>query len=481
LAPKNGAPWPFALLLLSQNGGLGNSCVSGYYGQMSKQMNRFSLILLSGIAVAASVFSFLWAREKTGSIEKKMKVHRLESTKRSPFDAFVYVNRIPEAAEEGDSPGDFAGYIFGHLANQEGRIELKLPPGMDRNAYLGFKTFLGSEGNEQVKNCVSCHAPPDFTDAKKHIVAKGGSPKVTPSLRNLKKRKVDLRKVLRDKIFWSQEKRSGKADDIDEAYGYIKITEADIPNLTAFLGSLDDVADGDFRDLIINVKTLDTREDIEQGPVAPAPAVTGIVRFEGPRPKRKPLNLTPESRKLYKTTPLDENILVSASGGVANVFVYIIRGVEKKDFPMPKEPVVLNQVKSMFRPRVQGVRVGQEFLTKNSDPHIHNVRSLSFRNRAFNIAQPANSPDRSRIFKNKEGPIKMICDFHKWMTAFIFVMDHPYFAVTDQSGRFRIEGLPPGDYTLAAWHEVFGDQEQEFTVGEGFPDVNIKVKFGRNK
>ena len=93
---------------------------------------------------------------------------------------------------------------------------------------------------------------------------------------------------------------------------------------------------------------------------------------------------------------------------------------------------------------------------KNGDPFIHNIRSLSRKNSPFNIAQPTGSPDRRKTFEAAEGPITIKCDFHRWMTAHFWVMDHPFFAVTDNEGRFSIPNLPPGKYTLAAWHEVFG-------------------------
>ena len=92
----------------------------------------------------------------------------------------------------------------------------------------------------------------------------------------------------------------------------------------------------------------------------------------------------------------------------------------------------------MFRPRVQGVRVGQELVMRNSDPLLHNVRSLSFRNKAFNVAQPSNSEDRKWVFKKGERAVKIECDIHSWMTAYFFVMEHPYFAVTNEKGEFKI-------------------------------------------
>ncbi len=197
------------------------------------------------------------------SIEEKTRIHRLSTSKRAAYDAFVYVNRIPEKAAKGESPIDLAGRIFGRLANQEGRILLKLPAGMNREAYLGYKLFLRYEGKASVGNCAACHAPAEFTDLKTHVVTKGGSQKPTPSLRNMKKRKVDLRKAILGKIAASRQKRSGSANDIDNAYATMSINKTDAPRLIAFLNLLNDVSDTDFRKIILNTKLLDTSKDIE--------------------------------------------------------------------------------------------------------------------------------------------------------------------------------------------------------------------------
>ena len=198
--------------------------------------------------------------------------------------------------------------------------------------------------------------------------------------------------------------------------------------------------------------------------------VSGIIKLDGPQPKRPPLPLTPESRKLYEGRPYphDEVELVSAKGEIQNVFVYIHKGLPtEKTYMAPKKAALLDQKRSMFRPRVQGLFVGQDFTMRNSDPIIHNVRSLSEENRPFNIAQPTGTPDRIKRFGNKEGPIELRCDFHRWMRAYIFVMEHPFFAITDAQGRFQINNLPPGEYTLATWHESFGKNKQIIKVGGG--------------
>ena len=201
-------------------------------------------------------------------------------------------------------------------------------------------------------------------------------------------------------------------------------------------------------------------------------SVSGVVRFNGPIPKRKPIALREKGgkmsdcRHLHEAIVLDESLLVSDQREIANVFVYVKKGLQEKDYPLPKQPAVLNQVKCTFQPRLQGVRIGQEFSMKNSDPLLHNVRLLSFRNRPFNVAQPAKTPDRIKVFTLKEKAVKIQCDIHPWMTAYVFMVDHPFFAVTDDHGRFKINGLPPGEYLLEAWHEELGDQRATITVEE---------------
>ena len=195
--------------------------------------------------------------------EAKPKVHRLVSTKRAIYDAFVYVNRIPEKPEEGETAEDIAGRIFGRLANQGGRVLLKLPAGMDRASYLAFKTFFRYEGEKQVGNCAACHSPAEFSDSKTHVVARGAKAMPTPSLRNLDLTSKELEKVILDKIAASKLKRAGEADEIDDAYSAIRLDKEDVPGLVAYLGLLNDVPDANFRDLILEATVLDTTGDLE--------------------------------------------------------------------------------------------------------------------------------------------------------------------------------------------------------------------------
>ncbi len=203
------------------------------------------------------------ARGKKASIEEKTRIHRLATAKRSTFDAFSYVNRIPEQPYDDETAEDFAGRIFGRLANQEGRVLLKSPVGMHRLAYEGLKTFLRYEGAAGVGNCAACHTPADFTDGKSHVVSKGGTARPTPTLRNLAKRQADLRKAVLRKLESSRQKRSGEADEISDEYSAMKLSERDIPGLVAFLKLLEDVPDDRFRKLILEAKVLDTSEELD--------------------------------------------------------------------------------------------------------------------------------------------------------------------------------------------------------------------------
>jgi hypothetical protein len=205
--------------------------------------------------------------------------------------------------------------------------------------------------------------------------------------------------------------------------------------------------------------------------------LSGRVVFRGSPPARRVVNMNKDAKcvELHGDKPvLDEELIVSSAGGVKNAFVRVQRGALKKDYPMPEEPAVLNQKDCMFRPRVQGVRVGQRLLVGNGDPVTHNVRSFPVLNPAFNFGQPPNTDPRERIFEKAEREIEIQCDFHLWMHSYIFVMDHPYFSVSENDGAYAIDGLPPGDYTLEAWHEKLGRNRKTVTVGgDDLVDVNF--------
>ena len=220
---------------------------------MKVEGNRNVMNVPAWFLALACLFAPGWLPAK--SIEEKVGVHRLDTKERAVYDAFTYLNRIPEKAEEGEEILDFTARVFSLLANQEGRILIKLPKGMNRDAYLGYKTFLSTDAKVSNGNCVVCHAPEKFTDLKEHVLSQGGKALPTPSLRNMNKRNVNIAKVLRAKL--AAAKEPGASKD----YQLMKLNKADLTHLEAFLKQLNDVGDKNFRELIIQAKVLDTSQN----------------------------------------------------------------------------------------------------------------------------------------------------------------------------------------------------------------------------
>lgn len=208
--------------------------------------------------------------------------------------------------------------------------------------------------------------------------------------------------------------------------------------------------------------------------------VKGRVILEGAAPKRSAINMSKDAAciKIHGDKPvLSEELIVGEGGAVKNAFVYVRRGAPKIDYPVPEKVVELDQKGCMYHPRVQGMMAGQKLKVLNSDPVTHNVRSFPVRNRAFNFGQPADSGPRERVFETAEPQIEIQCDIHPWMHAYLFVMDHPFFAVSDEAGNWSIEGLPPGQFSLAIWHEELGKQQQDVKVGDqSLEGIHFKFK-----
>jgi plastocyanin len=136
-------------------------------------------------------------------------------------------------------------------------------------------------------------------------------------------------------------------------------------------------------------------------------------------------------------------------------------------FETPTTPVVIDQKGCVYTPRVVGVRVGQPIEVVNSDPTLHNVHALPMVNQEFNQGQPVQYSKLSRTFTAPEVMVRFKCDVHSWMAAWVGVVAHPYFAVTGADGSFQLPNLPPGTYTLEAWHEKLGPKTAKVTVAAG--------------
>jgi plastocyanin len=198
-----------------------------------------------------------------------------------------------------------------------------------------------------------------------------------------------------------------------------------------------------------------------------ASTVTGTITFAGKAPNLKPLAMDadPVCAKLH-SAPVPAEMLVLGSGNtMANVIVWVSKGLPAgKTFPVPKTPVTLDQNGCVYVPHAMGIMVGQAYRILNSDGILHNVHTLPKINPSFNRAMPATSKEASTTFAKPEPIFQIKCDVHPWMSAYIGVFTHPFFATTSTDGKFTIPGLDAGTYEITAWHERLGTQTGTVTV-----------------
>ncbi|MCB1051119.1 MAG: urate hydroxylase PuuD [Acidobacteria bacterium] len=198
--------------------------------------------------------------------------------------------------------------------------------------------------------------------------------------------------------------------------------------------------------------------------IPPGTHISGTIRFEGPVPERQPIQMEPGCLADHPDGILEDQVLVQ-DGKLANVFIQITSGLEGKPTGLiPDTAVELDQYGCIYRPRVVGVRTGQTVEFINSDSVFHNVRTVTQNNNPFNDAMPFKAQRIQKTFANPEQFIEAKCDVHPWMKAYIAVMDHAYFAVSDTNGTFKLPDLAPGTYTVQAWHEIFGTLTQQIEV-----------------
>ncbi len=200
---------------------------------------------------------------------------------------------------------------------------------------------------------------------------------------------------------------------------------------------------------------------------AQAATVTGVVKFEGRVPNLPPIKMDADPQCAAKhKAPVPSEVLVLGEGNtMANILVQVKSGLPNQTWPVPKEPVVLDQKGCHYVPHVLGVRVGQPLKILNSDGILHNVHALPKVNKPFNKAMPASVTEAVETFNKEEGIFEIKCDVHPWMRAYVAVLAHPFFAVTGKDGKFAISGLPAGTYEIEVWHEKLGTKTQKLTLG----------------
>jgi hypothetical protein len=202
-----------------------------------------------------------------------------------------------------------------------------------------------------------------------------------------------------------------------------------------------------------------------------AAEISGKVTLNGTPPAEKKVAFDALCGKLHTKDAFTRHYVVGADKGLANVLVYLKEAPAGKTFTPPTDKVpVLDQVNCFYEPYVMGVMVDQKFQIKNSDALMHNVHATpkAEGNKEFNVGQPVQGMVTEKSFAKPEVLVRFKCDVHPWMFAYVGVLPHPYFAVTDKDGKFKLPAdLPAGKYTLVAYHLKAGEVTQEVTVADG--------------
>lgn len=208
-------------------------------------------------------------------------------------------------------------------------------------------------------------------------------------------------------------------------------------------------------------------------PAVPAWAgpLSGVVRLAGPPPAKKKLPVTIDQYICGKEVD-DESLVVSAERGVKNAVVYLKNPPPGGAAALPAT-VQMDQQQCIFVPRVVLVPVGGTVEFLNSDRLLHNLHSQSKGNPTFNRTQPKGRTI-PMVFKAAE-TIRISCDLHAWMRAWVVVAEHGYYAVTDDQGRFTLPEVPPGKYTLAVWQEALGTTTMDVTVTDAGAPITIEI------
>jgi len=200
-----------------------------------------------------------------------------------------------------------------------------------------------------------------------------------------------------------------------------------------------------------------------------AATITGKVIYEGEKPKLREIKMGADPVCLTQHTDkvLPQSIVLSENNEMKYAFLHIVQGVPKKPYPAPSEPLVLDQKGCMYNPAVFGVMVGQPVKILNPDGTLHNVHSLSKINPEFNLAMPKFRKETTKKFDKAEFMFIIKCDVHPWMMTYASVMEHPFFNVTNETGDYKIDNLPAGNYVLEAWHQRLASQKVTVTLAEG--------------
>jgi len=206
-------------------------------------------------------------------------------------------------------------------------------------------------------------------------------------------------------------------------------------------------------------------------------SISGKTSYEGTPAKQMPIDMSkePSCAKQHPTPLMTETVVVGPGSALANVVIYISSGAPDQS-PAPTDTVTITQKGCQYLPHIVPLVVNQELKVVNDDPTSHNIHPLAKINHEWNKSQPPGTPPFSETFEKPEFiPVK--CNVHPWMHGTFAVMKNSHYAVSGEDGRFTLPNLPPGKYTLTAWHESYGDQTREVTItGNETETVNFAFK-----
>lgn len=221
---------------------------------------------------------------------------------------------------------------------------------------------------------------------------------------------------------------------------------------------------------------------------APAPSATpeaapatggglsGVVSFKGTVPPAKTIQLEadPQCVTMHPGGLKASDIEVGTGNGLKDTLVYVSSDVSGT-FTPPSASVTIDQQGCWYHPRMVAMMAGQTLVVRNSDNTVHNFHTQSKVNPVINQVQ-STVGDISKVLSKPEKPFDVKCDIHPWMKGTLAVFSHPYFAVTDDNGAYTIPNLPPGDYTITAYHPKAGTVSQKVTVdSSGKATLNLTI------
>ena len=199
--------------------------------------------------------------------------------------------------------------------------------------------------------------------------------------------------------------------------------------------------------------------------------VTGVIAYNGTPPAPKKIDSSADPVCAQRNPNLETEDTVVKDGKLANVFVYIKDGTAADGtklgdytFTTPSDAVTLDQQGCHYKPHVLGVQANQTLRVTNSDPTQHNIHPTPRFNEEWNQTQPNGAPPIEKRFARPEVLIPVKCNQHPWMKAYVGVLKHSMHGVSGEDGTFTIKGVPPGTYTVAAWHEKGGPNGTEKTT-----------------